>query len=280
MTAARPVVLVTGATAGLGQRLAETLASDGFLVLLHGRDHRKVHALADRLGGQGLAVEPHVADLSSLREVATLAEHVTARHPRLDVLINNAGVGPGSEGAVRELSRDGHELRFAVDYLAPYLLTRSLLPLLCAAAPARVVNVGSAAQLDIDFDDLTMTRLYHGWVAYGRAKLALASFTMDLAEELEPRQVTANCLHPASFMDTPMVREIGTPPRSTVQEGADAVLRLVCGEATADVTGQYFDGTTPADPHEAVTDPARRRALRKVTEELLRDHSGLLGPLV
>jgi NAD(P)-dependent dehydrogenase (short-subunit alcohol dehydrogenase family) len=138
--------------------------------------------------------------------VRRLAEEITAKHDRLELLINNAGIGSTTRGKVeRETSRDGHELRFAVNYLAPFLLTHLLLPLIRKSAPARIVNVASAGQQRIDFSDVMLTRGYDGMRAYCQSKLALVMFTFDIAETLKGSGVTVNCLHPATLMNTKMV---------------------------------------------------------------------------
>jgi NAD(P)-dependent dehydrogenase (short-subunit alcohol dehydrogenase family) len=258
-------ILVTGATAGLGAWLAHRLAGGGHTVLAHGRDPAKVGELAELAN-----VIPFVADLASLADVRRLAAEVAALGP-LDVLVNNAGVGFGRPGAPRELSKDGHELRWAVNYLAPVLLARELLPALRAAAPARIVNVGSLGQVPIDFDDLEMERRYDGVDAYRRAKLALAAFTFDLADEQSESGsgVTVTCLHPATFMDTAMVNEYGAAPLSTVDEGGEATLALVTGPQHATTNGEFFDGRNPARANPAAYDPEVRRRLREVTDSAL-----------
>ncbi|RVB50472.1 SDR family NAD(P)-dependent oxidoreductase, partial [Mesorhizobium sp. M7A.F.Ca.CA.004.06.1.1] len=133
------------------------------------------------------------------------AEAVRARTDRLDILINNAGIGTAGQGAKRQVSADGCELRFAVNYLAGFLLTSELLSLLKASAPARIVNVASAGQQAIDFSDVMLTRSYDGVRAYCQSKLAQILFTVDLAEQLKGTGVTVNALHPASYMNTTMV---------------------------------------------------------------------------
>lgn len=239
-------VLITGSTSGVGKYVTERLAERGETVLAHGRDQAKL----DRLG-----VATYRADLSSLAEVRELARRVRADHDHLDVLINNAGVGSGVE---RTLTADGHELHFAVNYLAPVVLTRELLPVL--TPPARIVNVGSLGMDSIDFDDLTMEHRYSGMLAYCRSKLALAAWTFDLAEELDG--VAVNCIHPATYMDTTMVREAGITPWSTVADGGEAVLRLVTEETG---TGLFFDGDRRAQAHPDAYDPEVRRRLRTAT---------------
>lgn len=230
-------------------------------------------ALAAELRDTGVSAQPYVAELAALDQVRDLAERVGADHPALHVLINNAGIGAGPPPHTsRELSADGHELRLAVNYLAPVLLSRLLVPRLAAGAPARIVNVGSVGQSEVDLADLRFDRGYHGGEAYFRSKFALPAFTVDLAEELRPTGVTVTCVHPATFMDTLMVREAGLTPRSTVNAGAEAVLNLAVGSAGADRTGQYFEGTCPKKAHRRVYRDAVRRDLRMATNDLLRPY--------
>ncbi|KUO05758.1 SDR family NAD(P)-dependent oxidoreductase [Streptomyces caeruleatus] len=258
-------ILLTGATSGLGRYVAFELVRAGHVVLAHGRDPGRTEQLVEELRTEGDA-EGFVADLASLTQARELGAHVADAHPDLDVLINNAGVGAGAPGAGRELSVDGHELRLAVNYLAPVALTRALLPVLRANTPARIVNVGSVGQEPLDFDDVEFRRGYDGFAAYRRAKFALAAHTFALAEELAGTGVALNVLHPATFMDTAMVREGGVTPWSTVAEGAAGVLAL----ATQDRgTGIYFDGTSPSRAHERAYDPEVRKRLTAVTDQLL-----------
>ncbi|MEU3851548.1 SDR family NAD(P)-dependent oxidoreductase [Streptomyces sp. NPDC029554] len=259
-------LLITGATSGLGRYAAVELVRAGHVVLVHGRDAERTERLAAELRAEGDA-EAFVADLASLAQVRELAAHVADAHPELDVLVNNAGVGFGVPGAGRELSADGHELRLAVNYLAPVVLTRALLPVLRANAPARIVNVGSAGQEPLVFEDPEFGRGYDGTAAYRRSKFALAAHTFALAEELAGTGVTVNVLHPATFMDTAMVREADVTPWNTVADGAAALLALATRDAG---TGRYFDGTRPARAHEAAYDPRVRARLAAVTDQLVR----------
>ncbi|MFF1296713.1 MULTISPECIES: SDR family NAD(P)-dependent oxidoreductase [unclassified Streptomyces] len=258
-------ILITGATSGLGRHLAFELVRSGHVVLAHGRDPGRTERLVEELRAEGDA-EAFVADLASLAEVRELGAQVADARPDLDVLINNAGVGAGAPGTGREVSTDGHELRLAVNYLAPVTLTRALLPVLRAHAPARIVNVGSVGQDPVDFGDIEFRRGYDGFTAYRRAKFALAAHTFTLAEELAGTGVAVNVLHPATFMDTAMVREGGVTPWNTVADGAPGVLAL----ATQDVgTGGYFDGTSPARAHEKTYDKDVQKRLAAVTDQLL-----------
>ncbi|GLP70808.1 3-oxoacyl-ACP reductase [Streptomyces sp. TUS-ST3] len=258
-------ILITGATSGLGRHIAFELLRSGHTVLAHGRDPERTGSLVKELRSEGEA-DGFVADLASLAQVRELGAKVAEAHPELDVLVNNAGVGAGSPGSGREVSADGHELRLAVNYLAPVALSRALLPVLSANTPARIVNVGSVGQEPLDFDDPEFTHGYAGFAAYCRAKFALAAHTFTLAEELTETGVAVNVLHPATFMDTAMVREGGVAPWSTVADGAPGVLAL----ATQDMgTGRYFDGTSPARAHEGTYDREVRERLATLTDRLL-----------
>lgn len=264
-------ILITGATDGHGRALATELAAQGATVLIHGRDDtrgREVIAdIAARTGNDGLHWLR--ADLASLDQVRSLADLVMAEHGRVDALVNNAGIGTTSGGSrEREVSQDGYELRFAVNYLAGYLLTRLLLPRLHDSAPARIVNVASAGQAPIDFDDVMLERHYDGVGAYGQSKLAQIMFTLDLADELDPQAVTANCLHPATYMPTKIVQADDISPVSTLEEGTRATLRLITDPGFDGITGRYFNGQREADPHPQARDADVRRRLRELSDRL------------
>ncbi|MGY0490533.1 SDR family NAD(P)-dependent oxidoreductase [Streptomyces sp. WG-D5] len=235
-------ILITGATSGLGRHLSFELARGGYVVLAHGRDGKQTDALVAELRAAGGHAEGFVADLASLEQVRGLGARVAAAHPDLDVLVNNAGVGFGEPGAGREVSADGHELRLAVNLLAPVALTRALLPTLRANAPSRVVNCGSLGQSPVDFDDLEFTRDYAGTEAYCRAKFGLAAHTFSLARELTGTGIHVNAVHPATYMDTAMVREAGVGPLNSVEDGAAGVLALAVGEMGGEATAGFFDG--------------------------------------
>jgi NAD(P)-dependent dehydrogenase (short-subunit alcohol dehydrogenase family) len=264
-------ILITGATDGLGRALATELAGAGATLLLHGRDEQRgadtLAAIRQASGSERLHWLR--ADLASLEEVRGLAGRVLEQTERLDVLVNNAGIGTSVPGDGERLeSRDGHELRFAVNYLSGYLLTSRLLGLLEASAPARIVNVSSAGQAPIDFDDVMLERRYSGVQAYCQSKLAQIMFTFDLAGELAGRGVSATCLHPATYMPTKMVLEGGIQPASTIEEGVEATLRLVADERLEGVSGVYFNGLREAQPDRQALDPDARRRLRELSDRL------------
>jgi NAD(P)-dependent dehydrogenase (short-subunit alcohol dehydrogenase family) len=166
------------------------------------------------------------------------------------------------------LSRDGYELRFAVNYLAGFLLTRLLLPRIRASAPARIVNVASLGQHPIDFDDVMLTRGYDGSRAYAQSKLAQIMFTFDLARELDGTDVTVNCLHPATYMDTTMVRAGGITPVSTVEVGADAILNLAISDGLEGRTGLFFDRQRPSRANPQAYDDTARKRLSELSYRL------------
>ena len=270
MTTAHKTALVTGSTDGFGRAVAGRLAAAGFRVLIHGRDTRRGEDLVREICGQGGSARFHRADFASLAQVRALADTVCQEHDRLHLLVNNAGIGTGESGrpAPRRTSADGHELTFAVNYLAGYLLTRLLLPVLLRGAPARIVNVASVGQYPLDFDNLMLTRAYSGMRAYAQSKLAQVMLTFDLAAQLRDSGVTVNCLHPATYMDTAMVRAAGIQPASTVDEGAAAVMRLADSGELEGQTGGYFDGLRPSRANAQAYDPEARRRLAQVSARL------------
>jgi NAD(P)-dependent dehydrogenase (short-subunit alcohol dehydrogenase family) len=261
-------VLITGSTDGVGRRVAERLGAMGARMLVHGRDRARGAKLVDDLHAAGTQAKFYPADFASLAETRRLADAVRSDHDRLAILINNAGLGSGLAPTTRRLSADGHELLFAVNYLAGFLLTAELLPLLRAGTPARVVNVASAGQQAIDFDDVMLARGYSGGRAYRQSKLAQILFTIDLAETLRGTGITVNALHPATFMDTTMVRQSGTTPLSSVDDGAAAIIRLAVATETEGRSGLYFNRMQQADPDPQAIDPSARAKLRELSLRL------------
>src|SRR5882757_1654358 len=263
----RQTAIVTGATDGLGRALAERIAARGDRVIVHGRDPGRIDRAVEeiRAATGNDQVYPARADLADLAQVRALAESVLAEHSHLDVLVSNAGIGTsGPGGRTREVSADGYELRFAVNYLAGYLLTRLLLPRLRAAPSARIVQVSSAGQAPIDFDDVMLERNYSGIQAYCQSKLAQIMLTFDLADELAGTDVTATALHPATYMPTKIV----TNPISTIDEGVEATYRLVAAPELDGVSGQYFDGQHPAKAHPQAYNLGARKRLHDLSDQL------------
>jgi NAD(P)-dependent dehydrogenase (short-subunit alcohol dehydrogenase family) len=269
MQMAGKTVLITGSTDGVGRYVARRLAAEGARVLIHGRDAARANELIAEIARDGAPAPMfYQADLSSLASARQLADTVRAEHDRLDVFVSNAGIGSMNGGEARRTSVDGHELRFAVNYLSGFLLAYLLLPLLKAAAPARIVNVASLGQHPIAFDDVMITRNYTGSRAYAQSKLAQIMFTIDLAEELKGSSITVNSLHPATYMNTTMVRAGGITPMSTVEQGGEAILHLVSGDDVATRSGLFFNGLNEARANPQAYDAAARQRLRRLSLEL------------
>ena len=260
--------LVTGSTDGLGRVVAKELGALGATVIVHGRNRERGAEVVSEIEaeGSGSAVF-YRSDFASLDDVRRLADTVLERHDRLDVLINNAGIWTdGSD--TRRTSADGHELVFAVNYLAGFLLTHRLLPLIRRSAPARIVNVSSLAQQPIDFDDVMLTSGFSASRAYAQSKLAQAMFTLDLARELEGTGVTVNSLHPATLMNTTMVERAGATPRSSVEEGAEAVMQLAVAPELEGETGLFFNSLNEARANAQAYEEDARAKLRDLSAEL------------
>jgi NAD(P)-dependent dehydrogenase (short-subunit alcohol dehydrogenase family) len=266
------VALVTGATDGLGRGVAERLAARGMSVHIHGRDAdrlaRAAREIAAATGNERIAT--HRADLASLAAVRGLADEVAASTDALHLLVNNAGIGSGKPASIdRAESADGHELRLAVNYLAPFALTLRLLALLQRSAPARVVNVASGAQAPIDFDDPMLERSYDGSRAYAQSKLAQVSFTVELEKRLGlDAGVTVNALHPGSRMPTKMVLEQHGESIDALEVGVAAVTHLAADPEVENFSGLYFDRETEAAAADQAYDPEARARLWTLSEEL------------
>jgi NAD(P)-dependent dehydrogenase (short-subunit alcohol dehydrogenase family) len=269
---------ITGATDGLGRALALRLAADGDVrLVLHGRDPAKLERVAGEVRSAG-APEPVTvaADLADLAQVARMADEITAAVDTLDVLVNNAGIGSGEpDGRERRTSRDGLELRFAVNYLATFVLTENLLPLLTAARdghPARVVHVSSLGQHPLDLDDLQLERGYSGSRAYAQSKLAQIMHCFDLARRIPASRLTATSLHPGTYMPTKIVlNEIGRSV-DTLDSGVEATRRLAVDPALEGVTGEFFDRLRPARANAQAYDQTVRDTLRARSLELAAGH--------
>jgi NAD(P)-dependent dehydrogenase (short-subunit alcohol dehydrogenase family) len=266
-------VLITGATDGLGRALAERLAADGHPLILHGRDAGKLADTAAAI--RGADVHTVLADLADLGQVRKLANDVRGLTDRLDVFVSNAGIGSGMPaGRTRMTSADGYELRFAVNYLAGFLLTLELLPLLRSSAPARIVNVASLGQQALDFDDLMLERGYSGTRAYCQSKLAQIMSGFELAERVPAAEVTVNSLHPGTYMPTKIVLEEIGYSSDTLETGVNATARLAVGADVEGVTGKFFDRTRESRADGQAYDTAARRELWRRSLELV-DHPGI-----
>jgi NAD(P)-dependent dehydrogenase (short-subunit alcohol dehydrogenase family) len=264
--AGRQVILITGSTDGLGRELARQLGSTGAHIIIHGRNKARGDSVVDEITREGKgSARFYAADFASLKQVRALGQAIIRDYQRLDILINNAGIG-SVVPEVRTLSEDGVELRFAVNYLSGYLLTRMLLPLVEKSAPSRIINVASGSQTPLQFDDINLANNYSGTRAYGQSKLAQIMFTFDLAEELKEKRVIVQTLHPSTYMNTSMIVSTGRIPRSTVQEGAAAVMQLVTRSDLA--SGQYFNVMNPARANAQAYDLEARAKLRALSAQL------------
>jgi NAD(P)-dependent dehydrogenase (short-subunit alcohol dehydrogenase family) len=265
-------VLVTGATDGLGRSVATDLARRGATVLVHGRDPGRgegtIEGIRRETGNE--RAELYLADLADLAAVRRFAGEVERRHTELHVLISNAGIGTGlPDSRSRQESRDGHELRFAVNYLAGFLLADLLLPLLRRSAPARIVNVASLGQHRIDFDDPMLTVGYSGIRAYGQSKLAQVMHAIELSGRVPPREVTANSVHPGTFMPTKIVLEEIGHSVDSVEAGTAAVVRLALDPDLDGVSGRFFDQQSEAAADPQAYDEEARRRLWELSERLV-----------
>jgi NAD(P)-dependent dehydrogenase (short-subunit alcohol dehydrogenase family) len=260
--------LITGSTDGVGRVVAARLAADGWRVLVHGRDKARGARIVADIAAAGGTAEFFAADLASLAEVRRLADAIRHATQGLDLLINNAGIGSGGAQASRQTNADGFELCFAVNYLSGFLLTELLLPLIKTSAPARIVNVSSLGQQAIDFADVMLTRGYSGSRAYCQSKLAQIMFTIGLAHELDGTRVTVNALHPATYMNTTMVRQSGVTPISSVEDGADAILNVAVSARTAGRNGLFFNGQHEARANAQAYDATARQRLKALSVEL------------
>ncbi|HTR75624.1 MAG TPA: SDR family NAD(P)-dependent oxidoreductase [Solirubrobacterales bacterium] len=264
------VAFVTGSTDGLGRALAERLAGLGMTVHIHGRNAEKLARVTEEIvaatGNE--RVLPHRADLASLAEVRALADEIAALDA-LHLLVDNAGIGSGlPDSPERQESADGIELRFAVNYLAGFVLTERLLPLLERSAPSRIVMVASLGQAALDFDDPMLERsLYEGRRAYAQSKLAQITYANGLAERL-PAGVTVNSLHPATFMPTKIVLDERGTSVDSLERGTEATLRLAVDPALGGVSGRFFDREREARAEAQAYDPEAQQRLRELSEAL------------
>lgn len=269
------LILVTGSTDGIGQQTALELLRKGASVIIHGRTDAKARKTAQEL--RALAQVPadrvHTCgfDLSSLAEVKAGAKALLAAHPALDVLILNAGVFLNE----RRLSSDGLELSLAVNHLAPFLLTRELLPVLHASAatrkrPARVVVVASQAHArgPIDFSDLQSERSFSGYGAYALSKALNILFANQLATRSDPKKLVANSLHPGVVGTKLLKTGFDMKGPDSLEQGAATSVYLALSPDVEGVTGRYFVDSRQRDPAPSTRDPAAARRLWELSERL------------
>lgn len=257
------IVLITGSTSGLGREVALRMGARGAHVIVHGRDEERGMAVVNEINAGEGSARFYQADFAAFANVRSLAEAVLLEYDRLDVLVNNAGFGSAPDE--RWVSEDGHEFRFQVNYLAPFLLTNLLKERIVASAPSRIVNVSSLAQSPIDWDDVMIETDFSGGRAYGQSKLAQIGHTFDLHEELGGSGVLVNALHPATYMPTGMVQRLGVTPRATIDEGAAAVMQLILDDVEG---GQFFNQMTPRRAHAQAYDVDSRLRLRELSRRL------------
>jgi len=260
----RKVLFITGATDGIGRIAATELASrlPEATILIHGRNQAKLGKTVSeiqKLSGNS-NIESFLADFSSLDEVRLLSKEILSKHDSIDVLINNAGAG----FAAPRFGKDGMETRLTVNYLAPFLLTHLMVPALIKAAPSRIVNVASAGQSPINFDDTMLEKKFDGVTAYTQSKLALVMFTFDLAEQLKQEHILVNCLHPGTYLDTNMVREAGIDPQGTAESGADTLVYFATSSDLENISGKYFNIKKEARAIAQAYDADARKKLREI----------------
>jgi NAD(P)-dependent dehydrogenase (short-subunit alcohol dehydrogenase family) len=271
------VIVITGATSGIGRIAASELAAGGARLVLVARDQTRADETLAYLRERGpkQAHRAHIADLSRLSEMKRVGSEIAAAEPRVDVLINNAGNIFGR----RALTEDGLERTFATNHVAYFVLALLLRDRLIAAAPARVVNTASAAHRGekLDFDDLQCTKGYRPQSVYGRSKLCNILFTRALARRLNGTGVTANCLHPG-FVRTNLGQRHGSLFGNMVRmamlfagapdRGAKTIVYLATSPAVADVSGDYFVDCRPATPSAQAQDDASAERLWTATARL------------
>lgn len=267
-------ILITGSTDGIGLETAKMLVSQGHRVLLHGRNPAKLEEAAGALSAlpDGGQVESYVADLSRLTNVEALASAVAEKHTSLDVLINNAGVFRVAD----PVTQDGLDVRFAVNTIAPYLLTQRLLPLL--GPSSRVINLSSAAQSPVDTEALLgRTRLSDDFTAYAQSKLALTMWSRHLALSLKGDGPTIVAVNPGSMLATKMVKEGFGVAGGDLRIGADILCRAALADEFADATGQYFDNDSRrfASPHPDALEPQQSEEIVSVIKMFLNENSPL-----
>jgi NAD(P)-dependent dehydrogenase (short-subunit alcohol dehydrogenase family) len=263
----KQTILITGSTDGIGLETAKLLVSQGHQVLLHGRNPAKLEAAESALSALpgGGSVESYMADLSRMADVEVLAQAVAERHTGLDVLVNNAGILKTPE----PITPEGLDVRFAVNTIAPYLLTKRLLPLL--GESGRVINLASAAQAPVDPAAVAGKVRLADMEAYAQSKLALTMWSRDLALELEGRGPAVIAVNPGSLLGTKMVKEgFGTAGKD-IRIGAEILVRAALSEEFATASGRYFDNDSArfANPHPDGLDAQKSEEIVRAIETVL-----------
>lgn len=267
-------IFISGATDGLGKALAVKFASVGHSLILHGRNKQKGESLVSNIISEtkNRNISYYNADFASLSEVKQMCQEISKKHEYIDLLINNAAIGGGPKHpGPRELSKDGYELRFAVNYLSHFLVTNDLIPLLRNAKNSRVVFVSSIGQAPLVLNDLMMEKSYDSYTAYCRSKLAQIIYGFRLAEMLKPEGIMVNSVHPATLMPTNMVFEFFGRTASTIEEGVDAVSYVCCSNETVHVTGNYFNQKKKAKANAQAYDLSVREELWNISKDLIRN---------
>lgn len=262
-------VLITGATDGIGKQTANEMANSGYQLILHGRNDdtvkRTVNEISQQSGNKHIAGLE--ADLASLDEVKQLAEQVRQQYDTLDILINNAGIYQDR----REMTGDGFEKTFQVNYLSHFLLTNKLLKLLKKRDDSRIVNVASMVHSTaIDFDNLQGEQRFDGSEAYGLSKLCNVLFTYKLARILDDTSVTVNCLHPG-VIDTKLLRKNWPGIGGPVKEGAENILFVATHPSLEEVSGKYFVNKMPQSSATASYEHDKQDRLWKISHEMVKN---------
>jgi len=274
-TNAKPIeqqtVLITGATDGLGLKLAEMYAQRGATLLLHGRNEEKGKFILEKLKQNtgNKTLKYFNADFSSLQSVRDLGAAVQKEYQNIDTLINNAGLGSGKTD-IRNSSTEGYELLFTVNYLAPFLLTHLLLPQLHQAVTSKVINVVSRSQREINFDDLMLEQNYSGRQAYAQSKLALIMFTFTLAGQSKDSKLRVNAVHPESLMNTKMVIEKYGSAETSVEAGADSIWHVATSPEVENLTGAYFEKKELSKAAGQAYDLSARDQLYRISKQLVK----------
>jgi len=260
-------ILITGSTDGIGLETAKLLIAQGHNVLLHGRNAEKLQNVKDTLStlSENSNVESYVADLSSMNEVKKLANDIIEQQPKLDVLINNAGILK----TAKPITQAGLDVRFAVNTIAPYLLTKKLLPLL--GSSGRVVNLSSAAQSPVDIKALFgEVKIADDMTAYAQSKLAITMWSYHMAQ-MQNEDIVITAINPGSLLATKMVKEGFGIAGNDLSIGANILIKAALSEEFAAASGKYFDNDIGQfnSPHPDALDPQKNDELIKAIETIL-----------